>query len=207
MLKEEKQFKKTLETHKKDNEELTRTIALKQKAIYGYLNELEQPKKELAIVKCEAENVDKKLNSYLHARHVLDYIVEKPSKEEVSASTAYKSCPPPALFENHNFDVVVDKESSSNESDKTTTGVADPYSDVRPVLGVNNEGVVAVTDESDDESVEKSEPRSEVEIPLENHILCDPEPKVQKSPPKASACAKSSTHSTYILREFIFTTK
>ena len=128
-------------------------------------------------MKIKAENIDKKLNSYLYAQHVLDHIVEKP-KEGASTSTDYKSCPPPVLFENHNFDMV-EKDDLLSESVGASSNMADPYSDKRPVLGQNDECVEAMTDtESDDDSVEKS--KSEVENPLENHILCDPKPKTQK---------------------------
>ena len=130
---------------------------------------------------------------------MLDHIIEKPS-EQSPTSTSYKACPSPPLFDNHNFDVV-DKEDPISENVGACSNTADPCSDRRPILGINNEGVEAVTDtESDDDSVKKTE--TKVDIPLENHILCDPEPKSQSS--SLRSVVKSSDRCNSDSREMHF---
>ena len=64
LIKEEKQYNSTIEAFKKDNDELKRTLSLKQRAIYSYIDQASEAKKELALVKNEAERIDKKLHNY-----------------------------------------------------------------------------------------------------------------------------------------------
>ena len=82
-------------------------------------------KKEMALVKVEAEKIDQKLSSYLYAQHVLDHIVEKPV-EQSPTSTSYKACPSPVRFEKHNFDVVK-KEDPLSENVSASSNSAAPF--------------------------------------------------------------------------------
>ena len=65
LKRDEKEFKTKLEAFQKDKDELTRTLLCKQDAIYSYIDQMEEAKKEAALAKCEAEKVNKKLESYL----------------------------------------------------------------------------------------------------------------------------------------------
>ena len=106
---------------------------MKQEAIYAYIDQAADAKKEASLAKIEAEKVDKKLLSYMNAQHVLDHIVEKPA-EQSPTSTNYKACPSPPLFENHNFDVVR-KEDPPSENVSASSNLAAPGSDRRPISG------------------------------------------------------------------------
>ena len=76
------------------------------------------------------------------------------------------------LFENHTLHSITPESSvksdSTSDDESNTSSVGDPNYDVRPILGLNDEGVIAVTDDSDSED-DKSEKVSD--IPAENHII------------------------------------
>src|ERR1044071_4524809 len=166
-----KDFNKVLDGYKKDVSELKKTLSIKQLAINNYINEMENTKLEMATIKCFAEKVNKKLESYKHIAYVVDHIIEEPSQ---SSSANYKAVPSPVLFKNQNLHAIAPenlvKSDSTSDNESNTSSVGDPYSDVRPVLG-NNEGVVAADDS--DEADEQSEivVENESDIPDENHII------------------------------------
>src|ERR1044071_6477271 len=89
-----------------------------------------------------------------------------------SSSANYKAVPSPVLFENHTLHSITlensVKSDSTSDDESNTSSVGDPNSNVRPILGLNNEGVTVVTDESnsDDDITEKVS-----DIPIENHII------------------------------------
>src|ERR1044071_5535867 len=153
----------------KDISDLKKTLSLKQLAINNYINEFENTKLEMATIKCFAEKVNKKLESYKHIAYVVDHVIEEPSQ---SGSANYKSVPSPVLFENHNFNTVTPESSvrsdSTSDNESNTSSIGDPHSDVRPILRLNDEGVVPVTDDSD---IEDEKPKEGGDIPLENHII------------------------------------
>ncbi|MFS7955814.1 hypothetical protein Hanom_Chr07g00647101 [Helianthus anomalus] len=76
LKKNEKEFKTTVETLKKDVFELTRNILRKQIAINNYINMLEEMKKVLACAKCEHDAIKLNLKSYSNSRYVLDHIID-----------------------------------------------------------------------------------------------------------------------------------
>ena len=76
--KEAREFNKVLDGYKKDISDLKKTLSLKQLAINNYINELENTKLEMATIKCFAEKVNKKLESYNHIAYVVDHIIEEP---------------------------------------------------------------------------------------------------------------------------------
>ena len=146
----------------------------------------------MATIKCFAEKVNKKLESYKHIACVVDHIIEEPSQP---SSVNYKAVPSPVLFENHTLHSITPESSiksdSTSDNESNTSSVGDPHSDVRPILGLNNEGMTAVTDDSD---TEDEKPEKECDIPMENYIITnEPVSPSQYSHPQANVHRKNQS--------------
>ncbi|KAJ0928017.1 putative transcription factor interactor and regulator CCHC(Zn) family [Helianthus annuus] len=207
LTKNEKEFKETIKSLKHDVSELQRAVLRKQYANNNLIDTIEQQMVELATAKCECETIKQKLESYSNSRYVLDHIidVQKKKKDEKFTGVGFKSCPPPM---NHNYSKMPDHEemprfeptvqlnlddfavglgfkagaSSSGQSESEKVETSSSVKEQSPPI-------IEDADSSDDESEENEKPQSNLvapEIPIENHILCDPLVKPSKiETPKA----------------------
>ncbi|KAJ0801703.1 putative transcription factor interactor and regulator CCHC(Zn) family [Helianthus annuus] len=218
----EKEFKSVIEMLKKSVSELTKTVLNKQMGINNYINIIEETKKELAIAKCEHDAIKLNLESYSNSRYALDHIIEVKKLKGDVKSIGYKSCPPPLR---HNYTKLPDEEEMprfepsvplnpeefaaglgfklddfSKESEKTES-VSCAAEQSPPII----EDYVSSDDESDvsdqDQSLDK---KKGVEIPVENHILCDPPTPVA---PVVQSVAKQEIDSIKSVEESVSTFK
>ncbi|KAJ0434470.1 putative transcription factor interactor and regulator CCHC(Zn) family [Helianthus annuus] len=207
LTKNEKEFKETIKSLKHDVSELQKAVLRKQYANNNLIDTIEQQMVELATAKCECETIKQKLESYSNSRYVLDHIidVQKKKKDEKFTGVGFKSCPPPM---NHNYSKMPDHEemprfeptvqlnldefavglgfkagaSSSGQSESEKVETSSFVKEQSPPI-------IEDADSSDDESEENEKSQSNLvapEIPIENHILCDPPVKPSKiETPKA----------------------
>ncbi|KAF5775980.1 putative transcription factor interactor and regulator CCHC(Zn) family [Helianthus annuus] len=209
----EKEFKSVIEKLKKDKTELTKIVSRKQTDINLYITRLEIMQKEMACVKTESEAIQLKLDSYLSSSYVLDHIIDVQKEKRDVTCIGYKKCPPHVR---HNYDAMPDEEdrtffepsvpldvkefatglrykkevsSDSDVSADTCVSSAEPYQDPPVII----EDADSSDDESDDIDAAKSDAEiKEEDIPLENHILCDPPTKPAKTIAIESSSAKES---------------
>ncbi|MFS7901758.1 hypothetical protein Hanom_Chr01g00003451 [Helianthus anomalus] len=156
---------------------------------------LEETKKELACAKCESDAIQLKLDSYSNSLYVLDHIIDIQKKKGNVKCIGYQKCPPPIR---HNYTKLPDEEdmphfelSVSLDIEEFATGLGfkkdisfnqSQSADVKDSTTVHNQDPLVIVedcDSSDDESNEDqpkhSNPTTKVaNIPLKNHILCDP---------------------------------
>ncbi|KAL9999122.1 putative transcription factor interactor and regulator CCHC(Zn) family [Helianthus debilis subsp. tardiflorus] len=207
LTKNEKEFKETIKSLKYDVSELQKAVLRKQYANNDLIDTIEQQMVELATAKCECETIKQKLESYSNSRYVLDHIidVQKKKKDEKFTGVGFKACPPPM---NHNYSKLPDHEemprfeptvplnrddfavglgfkagtSSSGQSESEKVKTSSFVKEQSPPI-------IEDADSSDDETEENDKPQSNLvtsEIPIENHILCDPLVKPSKiETPKA----------------------
>ncbi|KAF5783460.1 putative transcription factor interactor and regulator CCHC(Zn) family [Helianthus annuus] len=189
----EKDFKSVIETLKKSVSELNKVVYHKQVSINDYINLVEETKKELAIAKCEHDAIKQKLESYSNSRFVLDHIIDVQQLKGNVKGVGYKACPPPLM---DNYTKMPDEEEmpryepsvpldveefatglgfkpdNSSEGSSDNKGKSSCASNQSPPT-------IEDCDSSDDESDVNEQDKSldetkGVEIPIENHILCDP---------------------------------
>ncbi|KAF5788787.1 putative transcription factor interactor and regulator CCHC(Zn) family [Helianthus annuus] len=200
LVRNEKEFKCVIETLKKSVSEVNKVVYHKQVSINDYINIVEETKKELAIAKCEHDAIKQKLESYSHSRFVLDHIIDVQQLKGNKKGVGYEKCPPPLR---HNYTQMPDEEdmpryepsvpldyedfsaglgfkpdsssSTSSEQPETSTSTKQSPPIIEDYESSDDESESDVSDQ--DKSLDKMKG---VEIPLENHILCDPDtPAVQ----------------------------
>ncbi|MFS7989259.1 putative transcription factor interactor and regulator CCHC(Zn) family [Helianthus anomalus] len=209
----EKEFKSVMETLKKDKTELTKMVSRKQTDINLYISRLEIMEKEMACVKTESDAIQLKLDSYLSSSYVLDHIIDVQKEKRDVTCIGYKKCPPPVR---HIYDPMPDeedrvffepsvpldvkeftaglgykKEVSSDSDVSADTCVSSAEQNQDPSV------VIEDADSSDDESDDAIPAKSDAvvkneDIPLENHILCDPPAKPAKTVANESSSEKES---------------
>ncbi|KAJ0586897.1 putative transcription factor interactor and regulator CCHC(Zn) family [Helianthus annuus] len=193
LTRNEKDFKSVIETLKKSVSELNKVVYHKQVSINDYINLVEETKKELAIAKCEHDAIKQKLESYSNSRFVFDHIIDVQQLKGNVKGVGYKACQPPLR---HNYTKMPDED----DMPRFEPSVPLDYEDVTTGLGFktdnSSEGssdnkeksscasnqsppTIEDYDSSDDESDVSDQDESldetkGVEIPIENHILCDP---------------------------------
>ncbi|KAM0038318.1 putative transcription factor interactor and regulator CCHC(Zn) family [Helianthus debilis subsp. tardiflorus] len=191
----EKEFKSVIETLKKSVSEVNKVVYHKQISINEYINLVEETKKQLAIAKCEHDAIKQELESYSNSRFVLDHIIDVQQLKGDQKGIGYKKCPPPLR---HNYTKMPDEENmpryepsvplnfeefstglgfkpdnSSNTSAKqqeTSTSMNQSPPIIEDFESSDDESELDVSDQ--DKSLGKMKG---VVIPLENHILCDPD--------------------------------
>ena len=144
----ETEFKDKIKALTDEASDLKVTVLNKQEAINHYLDEIEKLKKELAISKCETENLNRKLTSYLNSAFVLDHIIpSKNVKSDEKNGIGYNKCPPPIY---NNFAKIPEEDKHTKFVAKTPL-VADPVCDKTENV---DEVIIedCVDDDSDDES-------------------------------------------------------
>ncbi|KAJ0859200.1 putative transcription factor interactor and regulator CCHC(Zn) family [Helianthus annuus] len=200
LVRNEKEFKSVIETLKKSVSEVNKVVYHKQVSINDYINIVEETKKELAIAKCEHDAIKQKLESYSNSRFVLDHIIDVQQLKGNKKGVGYEKCPPPLR---HNYTKMPDEEdmpryepsvpldyeefstglgfkpdSSSNtssEQPETSTCTKQSPPIIEDYESSNDESESDISDQ--DKSLNKMKG---VEIPLENHILCNPDTPVVK---------------------------
>ncbi|KAJ0613257.1 putative transcription factor interactor and regulator CCHC(Zn) family [Helianthus annuus] len=222
----EKEFKSVIETLKKSVSEVSKVVYHKQVSINEYINIVEETKKQLAIAQCEHDEIEQKLESYSNSRFVLDHIIDVQQLKGNQKGIGYKKCPPPLR---HNYTKMPDEEdmpryapsvplnfeefstglgfkpdSSLNTSSKqqeTSTSMIQSPPIIEDYESSDDESELDVSDQ--DKSLDKMKG---VVIPLENHILCDPEtpavPSVVKQvidPVKVDKTSVSAIKSSNVL--------
>ncbi|MFS7908922.1 putative transcription factor interactor and regulator CCHC(Zn) family [Helianthus anomalus] len=205
----EKEFKSVIETLKKDKTELTKMVSRKQTDINLYISRLEIMQKEMACVKTESDAIQLKLDSYLSSSYVLDHIIDVQKEKRDVTCIGYKKCPPPVR---HNYDAMPDEEdrvffepSVPLDVKEFTAGLgykeevssdSDASADTSMTSAEQNEDppvVIEDADSSDDAVPAKSDAVVKNEdIPLENHILCDPPAKPARTVAIESSSEKES---------------
>ncbi|KAJ0442132.1 hypothetical protein HanIR_Chr16g0805701 [Helianthus annuus] len=160
---------------------------------------------ELATARCECETIKQKLESYSNSRYVLDHIIDVQRKKGDTKCIGYKSCPPPM---NHNYSKSPDDEDMPRFEPTVPLGLDDFAAGLGFTTGTSSSGqsesenvknsssvkeqsppIIEDAESSDDESDENEKPQPNSvtpDIPIENHILCDPPVKPSKAEtPKA----------------------
>ncbi|KAJ0947848.1 putative transcription factor interactor and regulator CCHC(Zn) family [Helianthus annuus] len=197
----EKEFKSVIEKLKKDKTELTKMVSRKQTDINLYISRLETMQKEMACVKTEREAIQLKLDSYLSSSYVLDHIIDVQKEKRDVTCIGYKNCPPPVR---HKYDAMPDEEdrvffepsvpldvkefAAGLGYQKEVSSDSDVSADTFVTAEQNQDPPVVIedADSSDDESDDTDPAKSDAvfkneDIPLENHILCDPPVKPAKT--------------------------
>ncbi|KAM0066384.1 putative transcription factor interactor and regulator CCHC(Zn) family [Helianthus debilis subsp. tardiflorus] len=190
LTRNEKEFKSVIETLKKDVSEVNKVVYHKQISINEYINLVEETKKQLAIAKSDHDVIKQKLESYSNSRFVLDHIIDVQQLKGNQKGIGYKKCPPPLR---HNYNTMPNDENMPRYEpsvplnfEEFSTGLG-----FKPDNAKQQEAstsmkqsppVIEDYESSDDESeVKVSEQdkslnkREGVVIPIENHILCDPD--------------------------------
>ncbi|KAJ0822142.1 putative transcription factor interactor and regulator CCHC(Zn) family [Helianthus annuus] len=209
----EKEFKSVIEKLKKDKTELTKMVSRKQTDINLYISRLETMQKEMACVKTESEAIQLKLDSYLSSSYVLDHIIDVQKEKRDVTCIGYKNCPP---LVRHNYDAMPDEEdimffepsmpldvkefAAGLGYTKEVSSDSDVSADTCVPSAELNQDPPIITedaDSSDDESDDAVPAKSDVvvkneDIPLENHILCDPPAKPAKTVAIESSSEKES---------------
>ncbi|MFS7937718.1 putative transcription factor interactor and regulator CCHC(Zn) family [Helianthus anomalus] len=154
---------------------------------------LKRESETLAISKCEHDAIKQKLESYSNSRFVLDHIIDVQQLKGNVKGVGYKACPPPLR---HNYTKMPDEEDMPRyepsvplDYEEVTTGLGFKPDNSSKGSSDNKEKSSCASnqspptiedyDSSDDESDVSDQDESldetkGVEIPIENHILCDP---------------------------------
>ncbi|KAJ0860789.1 putative transcription factor interactor and regulator CCHC(Zn) family [Helianthus annuus] len=195
LTRNEKEFKTQLEKLKKDVSEVNKVVYHKQVSINEYINTVEETKKQLAIAQCEHDAIKQKLDSYSNSRFVLDHIIDVQQLKGNVSGVGYKKCPPPLRgnyapppdeedMPRYEPSVPLDYEEFStglgfkpDNSSSTSTPQPEASTSMKqspPVIedyeSSDDEPEVDVSKQ--DKSLDKMKG---VVIPIENHILCDPD--------------------------------
>ncbi|KAJ0677880.1 putative RNA-directed DNA polymerase [Helianthus annuus] len=195
LTRNEKDFKEVIETLKKNVSEVNKVVYHKQVSINEYINTVEETKKQLAIAKSEHDAIKQKLESYSNSRFVLDHIIDVQQLKGNQKGIGYKKCPPPVMnnytkmpdeeempryepsvpldFEEFTTGLGFKPDSSSNTSEKqqeASTSMDQSSPIIEDCETSDDEPEVDVSEQ--DNSLNKMKG---VVIPIENHILCDPD--------------------------------
>ncbi|KAJ0941619.1 putative RNA-directed DNA polymerase [Helianthus annuus] len=226
LTRNEKEFKSVIETLKKNVSEVNKVVYHKQVSINEYINIVEETKKQLAIAQCEHDAIKQKLDSYSNSQFVLDHIIDVQQLKGNQKGIGYNKCPPPLMnnytkmpdeeempryepsvpldveefttglgFKPDNSSNTAPKEQETSPSMKQSPPIIEDYETS------DDESEVAVSDQ--DKSLSKMKG---VDIPRENHILCDPDtpevPSVKKQvidPVKVDKTGVSTVKSSNVL--------
>ncbi|KAJ0667821.1 putative transcription factor interactor and regulator CCHC(Zn) family [Helianthus annuus] len=226
LTRNEKEFKSVIETLKKNVSEVNKVVYHKQVSINEYINLVEETKKQLAIAQCKHDAIKQKLDSYSNSRFVLDHIIDVQQLKGNVKGVGYKACPPPLMdnytkmpdeeempryepsvplnFEEFSTGLGFKSDSSSNTAPKeqeTSPSMKQSPPIIEDYETSDDESDVAVSDQ--DKSLNKMKG---VDIPRENHILCDPDtpevPSVEKQvidPVKVDKTGVSTVKSSNVL--------
>ncbi|KAM0002892.1 putative RNA-directed DNA polymerase [Helianthus debilis subsp. tardiflorus] len=190
LTRKEKEFKSVIETLKKDVSEVNKVVYHKQISINEYINLVEETKKQLAIAKSDHDVIKQKLESYSNSRFVLDHIIDVQQLKGNQKGIGYKKCPPPLR---HNYDTMPNEEnmpryepsvplnfeefstglgfkSDNAKQQETSTSMKQSPPVIEDYESSDDESEVKVSEQ--DKSLNKMKG---VVIPIENHILCDPD--------------------------------
>ncbi|KAM0033807.1 putative transcription factor interactor and regulator CCHC(Zn) family [Helianthus debilis subsp. tardiflorus] len=200
LTRNEKEFKTTIASLKHDVSELQKAVLRKQHAINNLIDTIEQQMVELATARCECEAIKQKLESYSNSRFVLDHIIEVQKKKGDKKCVGFKSVPPPM---NHNYSALPDDERVPRFEPHVPLALDDFAAGIGFKTGASSSGqsnsenvnnssfvkgqsppIIEDADSSDDESEENEKPQPNSvtpDIPIENHILCDPPVKPSKA--------------------------
>ncbi|KAJ0915577.1 putative transcription factor interactor and regulator CCHC(Zn) family [Helianthus annuus] len=200
LTRNEKEFKATIASLKHDVSELQKAVLRKQHANNNLIDTIEKQMVELATARCECETIKQKLESYSNSRYVLDHIIDVQKKKGDAKCIGYKSCPPPM---NHNYSKLPDDEDMPHFEPTVPLGLDDFAAGLGFTTGTSSSGksesenvtdsscvkeqsppIIEDADSSDDESEEIVKQQSNsvtTDIPIENHILCDPPVKPSKT--------------------------
>ncbi|KAJ0821761.1 putative RNA-directed DNA polymerase [Helianthus annuus] len=195
LTRNEKEFKSVIETLKKNVSEVNKVVYHKQVSINEYINLVEETKKQLAIAQCKHDAIKQKLDSYSNSQFVLDHIIDVQQLKGNVKGVGYKACPPPLMsnytkmpdeeempryepsvplnFEEFSTGLGFKPDSSSNTAPKeqeTSSSMKQSPPIIEDYETSDDESEVAVSDQ--DKSLSKMKG---VDIPRENHILCDPD--------------------------------
>ncbi|KAJ0954536.1 putative RNA-directed DNA polymerase [Helianthus annuus] len=226
LTRNEKEFKSVIETLKKNVSEVNKVVYHKQVSINEYINLVEETKKQLAIAQGKHDAIKQKLDSYSNSRFVLDHIIDVQQLKGNVKGVGYKACPPPLMdnytkmpdeeempryepsvplnFEEFSTGLGFKSDSSSNTAPKepeTSPSMKQSPPIIEDYETSDDESDVAVSDQ--DKSLSKMKG---VDIPRENHILCDPDtpevPSVEKQvidPVKVDKTGVSTVKSSNVL--------
>ncbi|KAJ0622205.1 putative transcription factor interactor and regulator CCHC(Zn) family [Helianthus annuus] len=193
LTRNEKEFKETIASLRHDVSELQKAVLRKQHANNNLIDTIEKQMVELATARCECETIKQKLESYSNSRYVLDHIIDVQRKKGDTKCIGYKSCPPPM---NHNYSKLPNDEDMPHFEPTVPLGPDDFAAGLGFTTGTSSSGksesenvsdpsyvkeqsppIIEDADSSDDESEEIVKQQSNsvtTDIPIENHILCDP---------------------------------
>ncbi|KAM0053693.1 putative transcription factor interactor and regulator CCHC(Zn) family [Helianthus debilis subsp. tardiflorus] len=190
LTRNEKEFKVQLENLKKSVSEVNKVVYHKQISINEYINIVEETKKQLAIAKCEHDAIKQKLDSYSNSRFVLDHIIDVQQLKGNVSGVGYKKCPAP-LRQNYapppdeedmpryepsvpldyeEFSTGLGFKSNNAKQQEASTSMKQSPPVIEDYESSDDESEVNVGEQ--DKSLEKMKG---VIVPLENHILCDPD--------------------------------
>ncbi|KAJ0788288.1 putative transcription factor interactor and regulator CCHC(Zn) family [Helianthus annuus] len=219
LTKNEKEFKETIKSLKHDVSELQKAVLRKQHANNNLIDTIEKQMVELATARCECDAIKQKLDSYSNSRFVLDHIISVQKEKGDKKCIGYKKCPPPM---SHNYSKQPDDEDMPR-FEPTVPLARDDFaaglgfktgtssSEQSASENVENSScekeqsppIIEDADSSDDESEEIVRPQSNSvtpDIPVENHILCDPAVKPSKAEtPKAMKPSVPSSETNNLL--------
>ncbi|KAM0034614.1 putative RNA-directed DNA polymerase [Helianthus debilis subsp. tardiflorus] len=190
LTRKEKEFKSVIETLKKDVSEVNKVVYHKQISINEYINLVEETKKQLAIAKSDHDVIKQKLESYSNSRFVLDHIIDVQQLKGNQKGIGYKKCPPPLR---HNYNTMPNDENmpryepsvplnfeefstglgfkpDNEQQQETSTSMKQSPPVIEDYESSDDESEVNVSEQ--DKSLNKMKG---VVIPIENHILCDPD--------------------------------
>ncbi|KAJ0431715.1 putative transcription factor interactor and regulator CCHC(Zn) family [Helianthus annuus] len=193
LTRNEKEFKSVIETLKKNVSEVNKVVYHKQVSINEYINLVEETKKQLAIAQCKHDAIKQKLDSYSNSQFVLDHIIDVQQLKGNVKGVGYKACPPPLMS---NYTKMPDEEEMPRyepsvpldveefatglgfKPDNSSEGSSD-NKEKSSCASNQSPPTIEECDSSDDESDvndldESLDEAKGVEIPIENHILCDP---------------------------------
>ncbi|KAJ0819688.1 putative RNA-directed DNA polymerase [Helianthus annuus] len=221
LTRNEKDFKEVIETLKKNVSEVNKVVYHKQVSINEYINTVEETKKQLAIAKSEHDAIKQKLDSYSNSRFVLDHIIDVQQLKGNQKGIGYKKCPPPVMnnytkmpdeeempryepsvpldFEEFTTGLGFKPDSSSNTSEKqqeASTSMDQSSPIIEDCETSDDEPEVDVSEQ--DNSLNKMKG---VVIPIENHILCDPDT------PAVSSVEKQVTDPVKVEKKAVSTVK
>jgi hypothetical protein len=192
----EKEFKEKVDALLYERQDLRAAIFQKQSVINLQANKLEKAQQELAMVKSSFEALDTKVSSYSETAYLLDHILDSQRYKPTTKGVGYHNVPAPV---HHDLTVIPEPSDSPKSSDSEkiiyepkqdqTKAVVYPEQETRglgsenlksdisqeskPTPKPNGKDNVIIEDwvsdgETDDVSKES------FEIPLENHIACEP---------------------------------
>ncbi|MFS7918772.1 hypothetical protein Hanom_Chr03g00205081 [Helianthus anomalus] len=219
----EKELKTIIETLKKDVSDLTKIVSRNQTTINNYINMLEETKKELACAKCENVAIQFKLDSYSNSWYMLDHIIDIQKRKGNVKCIGDQSCPPPIR---HNYTKLPNEEDMPHFEPSVSLDIEEfavglgfkknissnqaQSTDVKDSTTAQNLDLPIIAEDCDssDDELNEDEPKQsnttlkDANIPLENHILCDPlaKPCVTAPVRNAEAHVETGENATCFIR-------